>query len=239
MAHTLYFGTPEPDYNFILDLFSETKVRTIRTSTVPLVQFWKQTEQRLNELSAELNIDCKNQKLCFEYPTNPTKGMGKSSMTDLMILCENNTKVAIEAKYTEYVKTKTNSVGTWKKTGTISNKKIVLESWIEMIKPFSKNLNNIDEIDYQFFHRTASACYNSKNANVVYLLFYDKNTINFLPNYLKELKKYITDINPNNNLSFYIWEIEIELIKPLHNNPFVVMKSYDVYNIYSSKLYKI
>src|SRR5690554_2936645 len=208
----LRFGYPYPyDYDTILDQFSGTKINSIRTSSVPLVQFWKQTDSRINELFSKIDIFSDKPVLCFEYPTKPQEGKGKASMTDLMIL-GNDFKIAVEAKFTEYAKLKSNPISLWKtKTDNIENKQRVLDYWISLIKPFSKELDDLllQEIDYQFFHRTASACKETENAIVIYQLFYDKDTLKDLEKFKNELGKYVEIINPNDNLSFYIWEIEV------------------------------
>jgi hypothetical protein len=176
MNTEIRFGKPSSyDYETILDQFSGTKINSIRTSSIPLVQFWKSTDNRLNELLKETKIDSENPILCFEYPT-PSKGRGKSSMTDLMILC-GDTKIAIEAKFTEYleINLKDESISKWKTEKNINNREIVLNHWTELIRPFSHDLNDlsIQKITYQFYHRTASACFESKSAVVVYQIFYE------------------------------------------------------------------
>jgi Domain of unknown function (DUF6946) len=244
MNMELRFGQPYPyDFDTILDQFSGTKINSIRTSSIPLVQFWKQTDSRLSELFSKIEEFSEKKVLCFEYPTKPQEGKGKASMTDLMILCD-DFKIAIEAKFTEYAKMKSDPISKWKiKTDNIANKKMVLHYWTSLIKPFSNGLDDISlqEISYQFYHRTASACKETEKAIVIYQLFYDKDTYESLEKFKNELRNYVRILNPNDKLSFYIWEIEvIQKIKDNNDiDPFTVMKFQNVYEFQKTDLYKI
>ena len=90
-------------------------------------------------------------------------------MTDLMILCD-DFKIAIEAKFTEYAKMKTDPIDKWKNNGDKENRLKGLNYWTSLISPFSNGFDNeaLQQISYQFYHRTASACKDSKRAFVVY-----------------------------------------------------------------------
>ncbi|NCC99697.1 MAG: hypothetical protein EOL95_08385 [Bacteroidia bacterium] len=239
----LRFGQPNSyDFDTIIDQFSGTKINSFRTSSIPLVQFWKDTNNSLNDLFNKLDLQCDKPTLCFEYPTKPKQGTGKSSMTDLMIL-GNDFKVAIEAKFTEYVKIKPDLIDDWKLAGDKENRIKVLNYWTSLIKPFSNGYDNdsLNQISYQFYHRTASACNTNGQAIVVYQVFYDSDTLGFLENYKSKLMDYIKILNPNNKLSFYIWEIEVnQLIMDNKNiDPFVEMKSRNVYEFAKTRLEKI
>ena len=239
----LRFGQPNSyDFDTIIDQFSGTKINSFRTSSIPLVQFWKDTNNRLNDLFNKLDLQCDKPILCFEYPTKPKQGTGKSSMTDLMIL-GNDFKVAIEAKFTEYVKIKPDLIDDWKRAGDKENRIKVLNYWTSLIKPFSNGYDNdsLNQISYQFYHRTASACNTNGQAIVVYQVFYDNNTLEFLEKYKSKLMDYIRILNPNNKLSFYIWEIEVNQLIMDNNDidPFVEMKSRNVYEFAKTRLEKI
>jgi len=239
----LRFGQPNSyDFDTIIDQFSGTKINSFRTSSIPLVQFWKDTNIRLNDLFHKLDLQCDKPILCFEYPTKPKQGTGKSSMTDLMIL-GNDFKVAIEAKFTEYVKIKPDLIDDWKRAGDKENRIKVLNYWTSLIKPFSNGYDNesLNQISYQFYHRTASACNTNGQAIVVYQVFYDNNTLEFLEKYKSKLMDYIRILNPNNKLSFYIWEIEVNQLIMDNNDidPFVEMKSRNVYEFAKTRLEKI
>jgi hypothetical protein len=240
----LRFGQPNSyDFDTILDQFSGTKINSFRTSSIPLVQFWKETDSRLNELFGKIGLHSDKQILCFEYPTKPKEGIGKSSMTDLMILCD-DFKIAIEAKFTEYEKMKPDPIYKWKNNGdNIANKLKVLDYWTSLIRPFSNGFDNdsLQQISYQFYHRTASACKDSKRAFVVYQVFYDNETCGFLKDYNSKLKDYARVLNPNDKLSYYIWEIEV--VQKIKDNkkkdPFGEMKFQNIYEIIKTDLYKI
>lgn len=198
------------DYNGILEQFSGSKINSLKTSTIPLVQFWKPTSKRLDYLFNNLNLQCEKPILSFEHPTKPKSGKGKASMTDLMIICD-DFNIAIEAKFTEYVNRTEKSIDKWKSEGNLKNKNLVLGYWTSLIEPFSNGLESISikEISYQFFHRTASACNTIGSAIVIYQLFYDNYSLRFLEIYKNKIKDYINIINPNKDkLNFYIWEIE-------------------------------
>ena len=85
-------------------------VNSPRTSSLPLVQFWKPDSNRKDGLSEKakhfLSIcGLKDEELSsldayFEYPVAVRQGVGKASMTDLMLI-SNSHVIAIEAKWTE------------------------------------------------------------------------------------------------------------------------------------------
>jgi hypothetical protein len=243
MQLEIRFGKPDSyDYDTILDQFSGIEINTIRTSSIPLVQFWKDTDSRLKELFSKIPLSSEKPVLCFEYPTKVGKGKGKSSMTDLMILCDNN-KIAIEAKFTEYAKMKAELIGQWENKSDKENRKKVLDYWTDLIRPFSNGYDNesIQQVSYQFYHRTASACKDSENAKVIYQLFYDNDTFEYLESYKNLLRDYVKILNPNEKLSFYIWEIEViqKITDNIIINPFYKMKNQNIYEFKKTSLNKI
>jgi hypothetical protein len=236
------FGKPDSyDYDTILDQFSGTKINTIRTSSVPLVQFWKDTDLRLKELFSMIPLSSGKPVLCFEYPTKQG-GKGKSSMTDLMILCDES-KIAIEAKFTEYAKMTQDTIGQWGNDKNIENRKKVLDYWTDLIRPFSNGYDNesLQQISYQFYHRTASACKDSEKAIVIYQIFYDNETFEYLESYKNLLRDYVKILSPNYKLSFYIWEIEViqKITDNIIINPFYKMKNQNIYEFKKTSLNKI
>ncbi len=243
MKIDIRFGQPTPyDYQTIIDQFSGTSYNTFRTSSIPLVQFWKNTKERLNELVDFIELNQTETTLCFEYPTKPKKGKGKASMTDLMIITR-DTKVAIEAKFTEYEKGKPELIKEWNKDST-DNKKLVLQYWKDLIDPFSNGIDDkaLLNVEYQFFHRTASACKDTKRAIVVYQVFYDDETKEYLVAYIEKLQNYIKVLNPKENLNFYLWKIEaIQKVfkKKDTDNPFLIMKNRNVYEFGKTNLKQI
>jgi hypothetical protein len=243
----LRFGRPNSyDFDTILDQFSGTKINSLRTSSVPLVQFWKDTNERLDDLFKKLNLKCDKPILCFEYPTRPQEGKGKSSMTDLMILC-NDFKVAIEAKFTEYKKIELDLIDNWIRRGkNEENRKKVLNYWTKLIKPFSKGYDNvsINQMSYQFYHRVASACYNADDTDtaiVVYQLFYDNKTVGFLEKYKSKLRDFVKILNFNDRIRFFIWEVEVKQKIKVNKeiDPFIEMKSRDVYEFGKSEIFEV
>ena len=168
----IFWGNPnKTNYNLILDYYSGTKINSIKTSSVPLAQYWKKTEKALKILSEKLQNRIDNVEIYFEYPTK-SAGNNRSSMSDIMIISD-EFKIAIEAKYTEYKKMKYQSIKDWKKETYSDNREQVLNHWKKMIAPFS-NLDSslIDEIPYQFFHRSASACNDNKTWHVYCIKFF-------------------------------------------------------------------
>jgi len=242
------------DYDILLDEMAACMhLNSVKTSTVPLVQFWQDTSKVIQFLESEIRMSLPKPQLCFEYPVQPQGGKGKCSMTDLMLLSQDD-KIAIEAKYTEYVEALPSTVKTvaqWNKDNT-SNKKGVANGWYGMVKPFRMTPEECpDSICYQFLHRTASACWDTKGqAVVIYQVFYDKEKEN-LAEYKQDLQNCVNIICPNDKLRFYIWEIEATLLTPItafpekngkiEPNPFDELKSKRLYafnelgNIYPMK----
>lgn len=247
MKNQFFFGQPSSlEYDLVLDMFAGTKINSSRTSSIPLSQFWKDSDSKLSMLLCKVSNNLgfvKDTSLCFEYPTKPQLGKGKASMTDLMILC-GSYKIAIEAKFTEYAKARhVQKIENWLRSGdNPENRKLVLDYWKSQIKNFSYGLltENMDDIDYQFFHRTASACHKTKNACVVYQVFYDDDTKKYVDDYIEELKKYVRLINPNEGLRYLVWKIETQqLIEDKEKYPFELMKTQEVYRFGKNELFEI
>jgi hypothetical protein len=246
MKNQLFFGQPTSlDYDLVLDMFSGTKINSNRTSSVPLVEFWKETDSRLHTLLARIDDSLLDQdiSLCFEYPTKPKLGKGKASMTDLMVITR-DCKIAIEAKFTEYHKAKyTQKIKSWLKTGDYpENKEKVLAYWKKLITNFAKEplTEAINELEYQFFHRTASACFNVEMAYVVYLVFYDDETFEDSKKYVQKLQKMIAQINPNEKLRYFIWKVQTEqLIDKNEKDPFEYMKKQPAYRLLKDEILEV
>jgi hypothetical protein len=120
-------------------------------------------------------------------------------------------------------------VSTWLKDG--KKRELVLDGWWKMIDAFRQDKKRSDKIEYQFLHRTASACWGTKGqAIVVYQIFYDKTTQSHLNCFKKHLKKWSQMITPDlTKLRFYTWEIEATLQVTndieTQENPFLQMKN--------------
>ena len=242
MDSLFVFGPPPgTDHDSILDVFIQTKINSGRTSSIPLVQFWKEKDLHLQELLRSLRIRKKPQHLCFEYPTAPFYGKGFPSMTDLMFVGKDY-KISLEAKFTEYKEAPdTDSVQAWLEKGeNRQNRTEVLESWKELLRGFTEkpDFPDIGNIEYQFLHRTASACKDVKKAYVVYQVFYDDDTEPELQGFINKLEMWKNRLYPNERLEFWIWTVQVEqaIPSPMNGNPFVLMKTRDVYKILSHDL---
>lgn len=209
MSYKLNWGNPkQDDFNSILDAYSNTSVNSNYTSSIPLAQYWKQTEKVLQNLSRSLHLKGKENNVYFEYPA-PSVGNAKSSMSDVMLITGNE-KVAIEVKFTE-VNENYESIKDWYSRVKTGNK--VLPHWVEILKPFIKNPDSISkdsEIPYQFLHRTASACYvNNERAICLYQIFVSEETEENYKSFVENLSSSIAELNPHDNLEFYIQKIHV------------------------------
>ena len=196
------FGNPNKAHSWenVVSVFAAThSLHSETTSSLPLVQFWKPKRHGLKKVLVDAcRLDCKGrdvEKYCFEYPVpvHPKcGGRGKASMTDLMIITSSYV-VAIEAKYTEYLCGKQESISQWLnnpsegRDETISaNRKKVLQGWLSYIvkKGCAKQeqidglLGELSDVPYQLFHRIASACAASLDPKrkpvVIYQVFCDE-----------------------------------------------------------------
>ena len=170
-------------------------LNSAQTSSLPLVQFWKPEGNGVKDVLEE-SCGLNRKGLCettfyFEYPVpvhQKCGGRGKASMTDLMII-SNAYAIALEAKYTEYLKGGQESISHWLKKDkgeSPTNREKVLQGWLNYIS--TKGCSTIsqikdrpketDEVPYQLFHRLASACAATLDSErkpvVVYQLFCDE-----------------------------------------------------------------
>ncbi|MGC2422885.1 MAG: hypothetical protein WA666_00860 [Nitrospirota bacterium] len=217
-VNNLYWGNPKKsDYDLILDYYSGTKINSTQTSSIPLAQFWKNTENVLESIFKELNISNDNADVYFEYPTK-SKGSNKASMSDVMIISGQH-KIAIEAKYTEYAKVGYETIREWLKNGNKENRRSVLNHWKKMIEGYIEENSDVRneesesylDLPYQLLHRTASACFdNPQSAYVVYELFWDDSTKQDLDKFIKLLCNWVKTIGAKSTLGFYAHAIEIK-----------------------------
>lgn len=157
-----YYGKPEAgQFDHVIDAFvAHESVHSVKTSSLPLVQFWHDKFVKRNidqikgadgltgeELRKIKHIFLDEDSLrCFEYATcvhEKCGGRGKASMTDLMLLTKGsngNYKVAIEAKFTEYQEDLQYrpTVKMWKsekssKKDGGQNREKVLEGWCKYV----------------------------------------------------------------------------------------------------------
>ncbi len=217
--NSYYYGDPDKadSWEYAASIFAaHESVNSKKTSSLPLVQFWKPSHSKggLSECAENflkecgLTLNLRNSEFCFEYPVPANGGKGKASMTDLMIFADSYA-IAIEAKWTE-CKRKYETIKEWEKTGNVENHKKVLNGWIAYINDYLKASGSnrkmkaaeaIEEIPYQLLHRVASACHaanerNKANAIVAYHLFYDtgkSGTVSYMEsNYAKNLEEWFS-----------------------------------------------
>ena len=196
-----YYGNPDKSNSWecAASIFAaHESVNSEKTSSLPLVQFWKPdvcfcapgNEGRCADgffracKIRDQAFDLRKAEFSFEYPVPAQGGRGKASMTDLMITTD-KFAMAIEAKWTECKKKYEPTIKKWIEEGKKSgNRELVLRGWIDCINKFLPDGKHLDvdkvssaQIPYQFLHRVASACYVATRKDVrpivAYQLFYD------------------------------------------------------------------
>jgi hypothetical protein len=211
----IFYGKPTSNTFFdILDQYSEKEINSIKTSTIPLLNYWKNTEERVLSFLNEIAVPSAPLILNFEYPTR-SHGSNKASMSDIMVFGD-NWKAAIEAKYTE-IKYVYETVKNWNKDKS-QNRSNVVDHWLHILQPFlTKPLieEEISEIPYQFLHRVASSCEgNTEFAWTVYQVFYDQDTESKLGNFKNLLSSSVRYLNPKSNLKIFLHIVKTELLMP-------------------------
>ncbi len=161
-----------PTYASLVKLFPAAAFASPRRSTVPLLDYWREPQQRLGEFAAAIGLDLGlPAELSFEFPVRPPKGRGKPSFTDLMISTQ-DAAVAIEAKFTE---PPYQDVRSWLRDPVEVNRSDVLRGWLQLINGAvgcSLQQDSVMALPYQLIHRTASACSVERPTRaVVYLGF--------------------------------------------------------------------
>lgn len=156
---TFYIGknTRLADFRAPVGAMSENTFASPRRSTVALLDFWREPEKRLADLSRELRLpNIVDASLHFEYPVAVKAGRGKPSFTDLMII-GGDVAIAIEAKHREPIYA---SCADWLgDADEESNRSRVLLGWIDFINEragSSLAYESIATLPYQLIHRTAS-----------------------------------------------------------------------------------
>lgn len=186
-----FFGFPRGRYGEVLDELARTKVNSCRTSSIPLAEFWQPANlSRIEEILKPClrGFNPRGALKFFEFPTEAVfnnKEIGKPSMSDLMIL-DRDWQIAIEAKYTEYVRGPSRTLSEWLSEGAADSlRPAVAKVWFDYIdkagctglQSFEEFLRNCADVGYQFLHRTASACNKANDSDgkspvLVYQLFY-------------------------------------------------------------------
>ena len=227
-----HYGKPgKQDWAHVADVFAaHESLKSEKTSSIPLVQFWQDDDgfqDRVNDLQSilgDVGIMTSESMMCFEYGVSVPKGFGrgKASMTDLMIITPDHV-IAIEAKYTEYLKSEYEPLCSWlkdSKTGKFSENKLkVLAGWLNYIfggvdnmpvKDFAQK-DEAKKIPYQLIHRIASACAvakEDKKAIVVYQLFYDRGQEKKRDEFSDELYKAVCALGIKDTVKFYVIGVE-------------------------------
>ena len=222
-----FYGNPNndfDDYQQAMQTFSlHESLNSAKTSSLPLAQFWRPNglEDRINHIRGQKADEVRwalrePAKRCFEYPTSLPKncGKGKPSMTDLMLLSDSY-KIAIEAKYTEYLESGLEyrpHVGDWRKDNP-QNRAKVLSGWLNLVGArIECDTSILDDIPYQLIHRIASACSNvvQEKPIVIYHLFYDNDSYQSAYHFAEKLKKWATDLKLN-GIGFHVLLTKIVL----------------------------
>jgi hypothetical protein len=192
-----YYDGKQPKKTFedIIDNASNDHLSRLTCSMVPTFDYWRNLG---NKILMDIMKDPCN--IHFEYPVDSISG-GKPSFTDVMLISSDKV-VAVESKWTE-------STSVYCKKHPTSRRIELMTHWLDMIKPFTKNslsVIDLDNIEYQLLHRTASACsLNKANTNIVYQLFYEGNLKLAFHNEILKLKKLLSPTSIN----FHIDAVEI------------------------------
>jgi hypothetical protein len=141
-------------------------------STVPFLAYWSDPQSQVSKYSSALGFTVQQEAtLTFEYTVEPSNGKGNASHTDLMITAP-DLALGTEAKYKE---PKYSLVSSWLGDPPSDNRKLVLESWLEMVNlnaGCQLTIQQVKNITYQLIHRTASVCnIKAKTRAVVYHYF--------------------------------------------------------------------
>lgn len=247
---------PINHYDQVLDVLSMTHINSVKTSSIPLADFWhpernlKQKERVIKKLGISDNNEYT--QYCFEYPTRAYKNRkngqklkySQSSMTDLMIITSKTRRVTIEAKYTEYVKDKEYNpkLADWYDNST--HRKDIIQCWLDYIYQSGKcEINDAEcliqecaKLPYQFLHRTASACFDCENPMLVYQLFYDNESYSDMKEFEVLLKSAAQMLTlKSDKLPFYIIEVKVSKHPKSAENIFEIMKTQTQY-IFSDEI---
>jgi hypothetical protein len=163
---------PTPDFNALVNSYTDRDLASPSRSTVPLLAYWKMFQARAADYSKLLGVELAGQlHFGFEYTVPVAQGRGNASHTDLMIISSNHA-LANEAKYTEPAY---ETVQKWLGSQSSENRRLVLTGWLSLIKRATGRLLSINDVlgcTYQLIHRAASVCsLEVSKRSVVYMLF--------------------------------------------------------------------
>ncbi len=185
----------------LVSQLSTDAVASPRRSTIPLVEYWRSPQARVEHLCRELDLaPQRSVDLHFEYALPVAGGRGKPSYTDLMILAD-GLAVAIEAKFTE---PPYESVDSWLGPSPTANRRAVLTGWLGLIGRVVGGpieAGTVKDLPYQMSHRTASVCsLDVPRRHVVYQVFGDTPP----PYYAEQLGRLAAVLGADNRIGFAV-----------------------------------
>jgi len=229
-----YKGLPKGTYCEVLNEMQHTKVNAWSTSSIVLAEFFapanlEKIEKALSAKMGEINLGASLK--FFEFATDPIlrgRVCGQASMTDIMIMDGMKRQIAGEAKFTEYVWGKAATCESWLKERAAQRRLVmpyrsILRAWVEMIANSGCTDISMPEfyktcmgIDYQFLHRTASACFKTNDASgqkpvLLYILFYKAGDAV----HIEKMEAFKTDLRRNaellrlKNMQFLIMSVPV------------------------------
>jgi len=204
-----YKRRPVSDYSSLVHSYSDKDLASPSRSTVPLLAYWSEIEERLPDFAAALGFELSAPELCgFEYTVPVQEGKGNDSHTDLMLLLRSQS-IAIEAKYTEQPY---EVVRDWLGLSPSRNRVSVLTGWLSLInRATGAALEVADVLDftYQLVHRVASACEPGKQAQAMVYQCFDP-TEKQLDDYYRQLSRLSRLIDRPEHLSFFLFAVNLQ-----------------------------
>lgn len=178
IASQIFLDTkPAASFDTLLSRFEARAFASPFRSTVPLVALLMDTWPVFQKILLACRLP-EDVDVHFEYRVSSSKGDGRPSQTDAMVL-SGSAALAVEAKWTE---PRYPTVGTRLKRKakgksaeeSEENAKNVLNGWLELLQPHATKPLRLEEFSdavYQVVHRAASACAMSRAPSLAYLHF--------------------------------------------------------------------
>jgi hypothetical protein len=197
------------DYSSLVHTYSNRDLASPFRSTVPLLAYWSEMEERLPNFAAALGLELSAPELFgFEYTVPVQEGKGNDSYTDLMLLLRSQS-IAIEAKYTEPPYP---VVRDWLGSSPSRNRVSVLTGWLNLINRATGaalEVANVLDCTYQLVHRVASACELGKQAQAMVYQCFDP-TEKQLDYYYRQLSRLSRLIDRPEHLSFFLFAVNLQ-----------------------------
>lgn len=168
-----YAGVGKSNFEEIIGVFKDSEFKSYKRSTVPFLDYWRETELRISELINYLHLSIPDSlDLDIEHQVPVKKGKGKASCSDMKII-SSDFSITIEAKFTEK---RYDTCEKWLRLGkNRTNRELVLTGWLELLNEWNScrlQIKDVLYIPYQMIHRAASACAgNSKKRILIYQVF--------------------------------------------------------------------